>query len=167
MDRREAHTATYQAPFDRAFDLVVGVEGGYVNDPNDPGGETKYGICKRDHPNEDIKALTLERAKEIYREKYWNPIKGDAFFWPLSFFLFDCAVNQGVGVAIKLLQRALRLKEDGILGPVTMGAVRKMDQVELCALFMAHRGLRYVQTRNYDIYGKGWFKRLFRVAMGA
>ena len=71
--------------FDQAFAIVIGEEGGYVNDPNDPGGETKYGIAKNSHPNVDIANLTLDQAKAIYKTEYWDKVFGDTLprSWPL------------------------------------------------------------------------------------
>ena len=153
--------------FDEAFEHVVGVEGGYVNDPNDPGGETKYGISKRAYPNINIVGLTLDNAKQIYLDDYWTQVRGDELPWPLAYFVFDAAVNQGVQQAKKLLQKALGTVQDGIIGQNTLRALQKADQSELCAMFMADRALRYTGTRNFDAYGRGWFKRLFKIAMEA
>ena len=85
--------------FDRAFDFTVGVEGGYGNDPDDPGGETNWGISKRAHPNVDIKNLTKEEAKEIYWEEYWKLAGCSNLEWPINMLLFDNAVNAGVSAA--------------------------------------------------------------------
>jgi len=82
-----------RASFDKAFALTIGVEGGYSNDKNDPGGETKYGISKRYHPTEDIKNLTIDRAKAIYLEEYWIPAKCDSAPYPMDVCLFDSQVN--------------------------------------------------------------------------
>lgn len=150
--------------FDRAFATIVGQEGGYVNDPKDPGGETKYGVSKRSYPNEDIKNLTLARAKELYERDFWNAVKGDELPWPLALYVFDAAVNQGP-VAITLLQKALGVKQDGVFGAATRKALATADQRHVCPLFMADRALRYTGTRNFDIYGRGWLKRLFDVAI--
>ena len=79
--------------FDKAFQLTIGVEGGYSNDPRDPGGETKYGIAKRYHPQEDIKNMTLARAKEIYLTEYWLPAGCDNAPSPMDVCLFDSQVN--------------------------------------------------------------------------
>lgn len=152
--------------FDRAFDRVVTVEGGYVNDPNDPGGETIYGITRRDHPDLWEKGRpTLEQAKERYRQQYWDPVKAEQIPWPLAFFVFDTAVNQGVGTAVRLLQKAAGTVQDGVLGQNSLRAINQADQVELCSMFLADRALRYTGTRNFDIYGRGWLKRLFRIAL--
>lgn len=81
--------------FDRAFGIVVGVEAGYVNDPKDPGGETKFGISKGAYPDEDIPNMTLERAKFLYQRDYWNSHDLDELEWGKALLVFDCAVNGG------------------------------------------------------------------------
>lgn len=150
--------------FDTAFAHVIGVEGGYSNDKDDPGGETKYGISKRAYPAEDIPNMTLDRAKMIYRRDYWDLVKGDELPSPLDAFVFDCAVNQGVDTAIKLLQKTLNVAQDGIMGVDTM---RKASEAGkgVCTLYLADRALRYTGTRNADKFLRGWFKRLFVLAM--
>jgi lysozyme family protein len=154
--------------FDKAFEHVVGVEGGYVNDPHDPGGETIYGITRRDHPEVWTAGRpSLAEAKEIYRHSYWEPARCDDLPWPLTSFVFDAAVNQGVVTAVKLLQKTLGTVQDGVLGKNTLAAIKGREQKELCAMFMAERALRYTGTRNFDRYGRGWFKRLFILAMEA
>ncbi len=151
--------------FTRAMELVFESEGGYVNDPNDPGGETKFGITKRDYPLIDIANLDKATAATIYLKDYWTPAKCDAFAWPLCLFVFDAAVNQGLDAANRCLQRAAGVAVDGIAGTQTMRAVANQDPRELAALFLAERAIRYTGTRNFDKYGRGWFKRLFLAAM--
>lgn len=152
--------------FDKAFNSIIGVEGGYVNDPADPGGETIYGITRRDHPQAWANGRpSIEQAKAIYKANYWDAVKADQLPWPLALFMFDAAVNQGVGTAIKTLQKTLGTVQDGILGNNTLAAVKKSEPVELCAMFMADRALRYTGTRNFDRFGRGWLKRLFHIAM--
>ncbi len=87
--------------FDRAFGLTVGLEGGYVNDPNDPGGETKYGISKRYNPGIDIKSLTLDQARTIYLNKYWTPAGCDNLPYPIDMVTFDRSVLYGPANAKK------------------------------------------------------------------
>ena len=152
--------------FDTAFAHVIGVEGGYSNDKDDPGGETKFGICKRAYPAEDISNMTLDRAKMFYKRDYWDLVKGDELPAPLNSLVFDCAVNQGVDTAIKLLQKTLNVATDGIIGADTMRKARDAGK-ETCALYLADRALRYSGTRNFDKFGRGWFKRLFVLAMEA
>lgn len=150
--------------FDLAFDLVVGLEGGHVDDPRDPGGETIYGITRRDHP--DLWRTgppTLEQAKERYRTHYWEVAKCDKMPWPISCIVFDAAVNQGPATALKLLQRCLRVVADGVFGRETAQALEHADLRELMARYQARRAIRYTGTRNFDIYGEGWLYRLFRL----
>jgi lysozyme family protein len=150
--------------FDDAFTRLVDPkhEGGYVNDLNDPGGETKYGVSKRAYPNEDIKNLTLERAKAIYARDYWHPAGCDAAPEILRYDLFDMAVNQGVGAAIKALQFAAGVKEDGDLGPVTLGAVRNTLPARLLFRFDAARLVHYAEMPDDRLtrYERGWMHRL-------
>src|SRR5690349_449891 len=113
--------------FDQAFEALLGHEGGYVNNPADPGGETKFGISKRAYPGEDIRNLTLDRAKAIYLRDYWGPAGCDAAPDAIRFDLFDMAVNSGIKAAMKCLQKAAGCGEDGILGPQTQRAVAAMD----------------------------------------
>lgn len=152
--------------FDSALRVVLANEGGYSNNPSDPGGETNYGICKRDYPNMDIKNLTVEQAGIIYRAQYWDKIKGDSLPYPLALFVFDAAVNQGVDAAIKMLQKAVGVVQDGILGTQTLDAIHHADQKYLSAKFMATRAMRYIGTRNFDQFGTGWMTRLFTTTMG-
>ncbi|MHB8388028.1 MAG: glycoside hydrolase family 108 protein [Acidobacteriaceae bacterium] len=153
--------------YERAFADIVGVEGAYSNDPQDPGGETKFGLSKHANPDLDIKSLTLEQAQGIYAERYWKRTSCDSLPWPLSLFVFDCAVNQGVNAAIGILQRAAGVSADGIIGAGTLIAIKRADQRELCAMFMALRALRYADMAEFSLYGKGWFKRLFVIALDA
>lgn len=157
--------------FERALTIILREEGGYVNDPTDPGGETNFGISKRQYPDVDIKNLTHEQVAAIYKRDYWDKVKGDELPWPLCLFVFDAAVNQGCDAkanyaAQKLLQKALDVAQDGILGPATMKRVAASRHWHHCR-FMAFRAQRYMGTRNFDKYGEGWLTRLFRVALEA
>ena len=152
--------------YDQCFEKIIGAEGGYVNDPSDPGGETKYGISHRQYPDLDIKNLTIDKAKEIYKTDYWDKVHGDEIRYPLNLFLFDCAVNQGVDVAINLLQKTLGIPQDGILGVQTQKAIMRAG-TSVDNGFMANRALRYTGTRNFDKYGYGWFKRIFKITAEA
>ena len=101
--------ANYIEKFEKAFKYVIHNEKGYVFDPDDPGGATKYGICQRSYPSLDIKNLTIEKAKEIYHRDFW--LKGKFEQIPditLAVQVFDFSVNLGIRAGIKLLQRAIR-----------------------------------------------------------
>jgi lysozyme family protein len=101
--------------FDIVFDRVIGIESGYSNNPNDPGGETKYGISKRSYPDLDIKNLTREQAKEIYLRDFWNRLEMDSLPESIVYQLFDFAINSGVSTSIRYFQRALGVADDGSL----------------------------------------------------
>jgi lysozyme family protein len=150
--------------FDRAFDLVIGAEGGYVNDPKDPGGETNFGISKRAYPTLDIKNLTIDDAKDIYERDYWRAASCDRLPDVVAVALFDSAVNQGIRQATRMLQRALSVNDDGVLGSVTIAAANKGNQNDLLISFCAERALHYASLSTFDTYGRGWMRRLFHVA---
>lgn len=149
--------------FDIAFKLVLGIEGELTDDKNDTGGLTKYGISKAAFPNVDIANLTVDGAKALYLTNYWQAAKCDKLVWPLSALVFDAAVNQGVQPAIKMLQRICKVAQDGLIGDITIRAANKL-QIDDMMLYMAYRAQRYTGTRNFDLYGDGWFKRLFIMA---
>jgi lysozyme family protein len=150
--------------FSQAFTLVVGIEAGYVNDPHDPGGETKFGISKRAYPALDIPNVTLIQSQGIYQRDYWNACACGSLPWPLALLVFDCAVNQGQGTARTMLQTALGVAADGNLGPSTLAAA-KVSTTYHAARFMTLRAKRYQQDPNYARYGDGWFARLFTIAL--
>ena len=150
--------------FDDIIKVVLKHEGGYVNDPVDPGGETNFGIAKRGHPDVDIKNLTEEGAKEIYYQDYWMKNRVPQVPDELKHIYFDMCVNQGKGRAVKILQQAANakganLKVDGGLGPKTISA---LDGVELDRV-RAYRIKYYADlvTRKPDLekFYFGWFRR--------
>ena len=148
--------------FERCIEIILAEEGGLVENPKDPGGLTKYGISARAYPHINIRGLTRDDAKAIYKRDYWTPIKGDDLPDGLDLLLLDCAVNQGTGTAIKLLQEAVKEKTDGVLGVLTMDAAKR-NPSRAIAEFCALRAWRYEINRNEETFGKGWFRRLFRV----
>lgn len=145
--------------FDRAMDLILDHEGGLVDDPRDPGGLTKYGISQRAYPKVNIRALTWEQAKNIYRADYAKPLRFDEMPWAVGVCLLDCGINQGVGAAARTLQRALGVTQDGVLGPVTMAALAKRDPKAVAAEFQAQRIMAYAGMSNWKVYGLGWARR--------
>ncbi len=153
--------------FDAAFIRIVGLEGGYSDDPRDPGGKTKFGITEavaRQHGYIGaMQALPLDVAGEIYRADYWDACRCDQLPWPLSLYVFDAAVNQGAQTAVKMLQRALDTVQDGLIGSQTLALAAKSSSWH-ASRFMAIRALRYIGTRGFDSYGPGWFTRLFEIA---
>lgn len=115
--------------FARALPFILRAEGGYANDPDDPGGATNYGITQRAYTrwlervgmeSADVRDITPAEVAAIYERDYWLAARCDRMPWPLALIHFDAAVNTGVGPAIRQLQRALGLKDDGIAGPITL-----------------------------------------------
>lgn len=159
--------------FDDAFERVVGHEGGYGKDPKDRGnwtggqesvGElkgTKFGISAASYPNEDIEHLTLDRAKQIYLADFWNKLRCDDIGAPLDEFLFDYAVNSGVGRAAVALQEAVGALRDGRIGPRTIDALKARPGLQVLRLLFVDRAMTFALNKNDERYGHGWFARLF------
>ncbi len=150
--------------FEQAFDLLIQHEGGYANLANDPGGETRYGITKavaRENGYQgDMRELPLETAKQIAKVKYWDKVQADV--WPpaLRFDLFDTAYNSGPTQAIKLMQRALNVADDGKIGPKTLLAAKMADGVRAAARFNAYRLKFLTDLKNWKDFSKGWARRV-------
>ena len=148
--------------FHRCIDRILAEEGGLSNHPHDPGGLTNYGISQRSYPQLDIAALTLADAQALYRRDYWQPLHGDVLPAGLDLLLLDCAINQGPTTAVKLLQQALRIQDDGLIGPKTLSAAA-VAMPGLLDAFTAERALRYEFNRNEAVFGRGWYRRLLRI----
>lgn len=146
--------------FDQAFERLIGHEGGYVNNPVDPGGETKYGISKRTYPGEDIANLTLARAKHIYLRDFWGPAGCDAVPDAVRFDLFDMAVNSGVKRAVRTVQEAVGETVDGVLGPLTLQAISSMPAPRLVARFNGVRLKFMASLPVWNEFGRGWARRI-------
>ena len=150
--------------FHRCIEPILTEEGGYVNHPNDPGGETKFGISKRAYPHLAIRNLTRARAVSLYQSDYWQPIRGDQFPNPLALLLLDTAVNMGTQTAIRFLQRALNLPDDGLIGPQTLNAVKNHSAPgDLLTHIAAERAYRYKGLRHTDTFARGWYRRLLHI----
>lgn len=147
----------YPEAFEKAFATTLIFEGGYVNDPKDKGGETKYGISKKSYPKEDIKNLTIERAKEIYFKDYWNVSHCSEFPEKIAIHLFDMSVNHGSTQAIKMLQEAIGAVPDGVIGNETFSKVK--DDKDTLFKLTEIRLKFYGGLSNWDYYKNGWIKR--------
>lgn len=146
--------------FDDAFDRLIGHEGGYVNDPDDPGGETKYGISKRSYPHLNIAALTREDARAIYRRDFWERINGDELHDGVAYQLFDFAVNSGVDTAVRYLQRAVGVADDGVWGRVSRAAAMRMSESDTIQRLNAERLDYMTRLKNWPHHGRGWARRI-------
>ena len=141
------------------MELVLAAEGGYVNDPKDPGGETNWGISKRQYPDIEIGTLSIDRARIIYRFDYWDRIRADELPSVVRHAVFDAAVNSGVTAATKMLQRAAKANPDGKLGPVTMAAIAKVEPNALLRCFIKERLVFLCALPTFSAFGKGWVRR--------
>lgn len=146
--------------FDDYFDRLIGHEKGYSNDPKDPGGETNFGISKRSYPHLDIKSLTLADAKAIYLKDFWNRGRMSELPPGLAFDVFDTAVNSGIGQSIRFLQRAVGVADDGVVGPLTMAAIKRHDTESLQARFNGERLDFMTKLSTWDVHGRGWARRV-------
>jgi lysozyme family protein len=163
-----------EGDFERAIPIILKLEGGdqpdggYVNNPHDPGGETKFGIAKKYNPNVDIQNLTRAQATEIYRTKYWTPTQCDSLPWPLSLVHFDCAVNQGPGRAALILQRSVGVRADGVIGSQTLSAAATAKEPETALRYLFLRLRAYVQSydedRNKREFLRDWVVRMFQLS---
>lgn len=146
--------------FERAVEFVLSEEGGYSNDPQDPGGETNFGISKRAYPGLNIASLTRSEAIDIYRRDYWDRIP--ALPPGIAVVVFDFAVNAGISRSIKTLQAAIGVNADGVVGPITRAALGQLSDSAVLALFSAERALFYAGLSGFQRYGRGWLRRTFR-----
>ncbi|MFN4121258.1 glycoside hydrolase family 108 protein [Acidovorax sp.] len=146
--------------FDTCFERLIGHEGGYVNHKNDPGGETNFGISKRSYPQEDIKGMTLERAKQIYKRDFWDKAKCGRLPKGVDFDVFDTAVNSGVLRATIFLQRAAGVIADGVIGPKTLEAVNSTPDAVIQARFNGERLSFMADLPTWPTFGRGWARRV-------
>jgi lysozyme family protein len=155
--------------FDTALAHVFEFEGGYTDDPRDPGGATNLGITRaelerirgRSVSKDDVRALKRDEAAGIYRRNYWRPASCERLPDGVDLAVFDCAVNQGVSCAVKLLQRSLGVSPDGVVGPNTLESIGNASPKSVLAEFMAQRMRRYGSlTVLFDSFGLGWSRRL-------
>lgn len=146
--------------FDEIINRVLSHEGGDVNDPRDPGGETQWGISKRSYPSLNIRTLTRADAVAIYRRDFWQRVQDDRLPRAFAFQALDAAVNHGIGNAVRWVQRAAGVADDGIVGLRTLAAVVAQDPADLVLLFNAERLEFYAKLGTFDTFGRGWTRRV-------
>lgn len=158
--------------FDKAFDRLMGAEGNFTDNAKDPGnwtggkpgvGElkgTKFGIAANTYPNIDIRNLTRDQAKAIYKRDFWDKIDGDTMFDGVAFQAFDFAVNSGMPTAIRYLQRACGVADDGVWGPKSTQAAAKFSESDLILSLLAERLDFMTRLSQWDDFGKGWARRI-------
>jgi lysozyme family protein len=146
--------------FNTFFDRLIDHEGGYVNDPKDAGGETKWGISKRSYPHLDIKSLTRDDAKQIYYDDFWLHIDADNLYDGVAWQLFDFSVNSGIQTAIRAFQRALNVADDGVFGPVSKTAATAMSETDQIMRINAERLDFMTHVKSWPAHSRGWARRI-------
>ena len=156
--------------FDKAVEDVLKHEGGYVNDPDDPGGETNMGISKKAYPYLNIKELTKQDVKDIYYKDYWLKAKCDKLPIELQHIYFDMVVNMGKSRAVKVLQKACNAKGqtldvDGGIGPKTIQASLKsgLEKERLRSYRVKYYADLVNRKPTLEKYWYGWFRRAIAV----
>jgi lysozyme family protein len=148
--------------FDDAFDLLIGNEGGYVDNPKDPGGETMWGVTLRVARaygySGEMRDLSRDAAKNIAKKLYWDPLKLDQFDGRVAFQIFDANYNGGHPVI--WMQGAAGAKADGVLGPATIAAVNVTDPLKFILRWNALRLRYFTSLGTWGTFGKGWANRV-------
>ena len=150
--------------FDQAFHTLLGHEGGYANHPNDPGGETMWGVtiavARESGYAGDMRDLPVSVAKDIYRRKYWESVRADALPPSIRYAVFDAAVNSGPSQAVRWLQRAVGVADDGQLGPISLDAIRSAAPEHLLRRVLAQRLRFMTDLSTWPSFGRGWARRI-------
>jgi len=157
--------------FLNALKQVLVYEGGYVNNPNDPGGATNKGVTQavynqwrlsHGEAKQSVKFLTMQEVNALYKANYWDKVKGDDLADGVDMAVFDLAVNSGINRAIKMLQQVSGVTVDGIIGPATVAAANKNPQKTIAALCDAR--LKFLESLStWQYFGKGWSARVASV----
>lgn len=146
---------------DTAINAVLKAEGGYVNDPNDPGGETIFGITRRDHPSLFANGLpTIEQARQVYAAQYWAPAYCDQWPAPIDQMVFNAAVNVGVESSVRFAQEVLGVAVDGKVGPITADAARRVNSQWFATRYTLRWLRYYASLSTYKFFGTGWYNRI-------
>ncbi len=154
--------------YDKCLETILHHEGGYVNHPKDPGGETNLGVTKRVYQEhggtKDMKNLLVEDVAPIYKKGYWDKIKGDDLPGGLDLCVFDFGVNAGPGRAAKFLQQMIGTTVDGGIGPNTLAKVeeyvRENGEHETVKKYQEMRQKYYEQLSTFATFGRGWTRRV-------
>ena len=157
--------------WDKSFDMVLVHEGGYVNDPRDPGGRTNMGVTQRAWESylnrsvteAEMRGLTREAIKPFYKAMYWDKLKGDQLPAGVDYAAYDLAVNSGVGRAAKYLQEIAGVVADGAIGPKSLEAIAACDPEQMVDALCGMR-LEFLQRLpTFGTFGKGWSRRVAEV----
>lgn len=154
--------------WDKCFDMVIVHEGGYVDNPADPGGATNLGCTKavweqyvgHSVTKDDIKNLTKADVKPLYKKRYWDAIHGDALPSGLDYCIFDCAINSGVNRASKFIQEIVGVSVDGAIGNNTIAAITQINPITLINEYSDKRQSFLESLKTFATFGKGWTQRV-------
>ena len=161
--------------YQKCLEMILHHEGGYVNHPKDPGGETNLGVTKRVYEEwggtKDMKDLTVEDVAPIYKKNYWGRVKGDDLPSGLDLCVFDFGVNAGTGRAAKYLQTMIGTVADGGIGPNTLKAVaayvEKNGLQTTIENYQANRQRYYEKLKTFETFGRGWTRRVEETTVAA
>jgi len=162
-----------QNNFKKCLELVLKSEGGWVNNPKDPGGETNLGVTKKvweewvGHVVKTMKDLTPEDVAPMYQAKYWMACYANQLPVGIDYMAFDAAVNMGPGRAVKLLQECLGCVPDGTIGPRTMQLIDQKKPEDIVDLYSKRKTSFYEGLATFATFGKGWLKRVEDVKFNA
>jgi lysozyme family protein len=149
--------------FDECLKMLLHHEGGYINHPSDPGGETNLGVTKKVYQEwggtKDMKDLTVEDVAPIYKKNYWDRCKCDDLESGVDWVVFDWAVNSGTGRSAKAIQKICGATQDGAIGPKTLALIGKQDTQYVVEEFGKIRQDFYESLKTFDTFGKGWTRR--------
>jgi lysozyme family protein len=158
--------------FDTSLSFVLKAEGGFVDDPRDPGGMTNLGVTRatlasyRGHPvtEAEMRSLTPALVSPVYKRDYWDKVRGDDLPPVLAFLTFEFGVNAGVSRAIRLLQEAVGVDADGLIGPATLKAAQAVHPDNFIQSFEEEMKAFYRSLSGFPVYGKGWLNRVASAA---
>jgi|TARA_R110000824_G_scaffold5594_2_gene25787 lysozyme family protein len=153
--------------FEQCMGWLLEHEGGYVNHPSDPGGETNLGVTRavyeqyagRQVMDGEMQGLTHDDVYPIYKENYWDRVRGDELPSGVDWSVFDWGVNSGTSRSAKALQRIVGVEQDGGIGPMTLQAVAEMEEAEIIEQMHYVREKFYRSLSTFDTFGKGWLRR--------
>jgi lysozyme family protein len=161
--------------FDTCLTLVLKSEGGYVNNPADPGGRTNLGVTQatweaytgEPSSEAEMRSLTPAMVAPLYKQKYWDVVCGDTLPAGVDYAVFDYAVNSGTSRAAKALQMSVNAKPDGVIGPNTLAQVNTANPSDIIS-DVCERRLRFLQSLGtFSTFGNGWTKRVKQVESDA
>lgn len=157
--------------FEKCFAMVIKSEGGFVNHEDDKGGATNLGVtkvvweewCGKKVSVEDMKALTIDDVKPLYLARYWDATKCDDLPSGVDYCVFDTAINSGRVRAAKFLQSVVGSVPDGVIGPITIASADSRGKNLTIQQYMDKRELFLRGLSNFNVFGKGWVRRVNEV----